>query len=529
MGSLTNALAQFQVQRLLAEHYPELRDLQYSCWELTSDQTACSRCQECRGIALNLAAYGVAPAVAGIDLVELLLAHRDWRPGERYVNRPQFGAASPRRRAGRAIEMQALRCLAAITPEQMAALFDGATDRRRASAGAGDLRDLARSGARARASNPSRATAPDISNWSPKSCARACARSSSSTSCPSRRSGYADELANTRLLTRWITAPLTAAAPTRAARPSRRLPGAGGPPVTLSDDELAPIRSLIPDPEPALVPGPRGELLPVAETLLDGDELAYVTECVKGNWISSAGPYVTRFEQAFAAAMQCGFAVACASGTAALHLAVAAAGITAGDEVLIPAFTMIATANAPRYQGADPVLIDSDAATWNLDPAHLPDKLTARTRAVIAVHIYGQPADMQSINAFAAANDLIVIEDAAEAHGATYGGRAVGSLGDVAAFSLYGNKILTTGEGGVVTTNDPAIARSARELRDHAFSKERHFWHRRAAFNYRMTNLQAAVGLAQVQRIDELVQRRRRGRAPVPRGAGRDPGAGARP
>lgn len=175
---------------------------------------------------------------------------------------------------------------------------------------------------------------------------------------------------------------------------------------------------------------------------------------------------------------------------------------------MVPAFTMIATANAPRYVGAFPVLIDADPMTWNLDPERLVDKLTDRTRAVIAVHTYGQPADMDAIGRFARRNDLLVIEDAAEAHGARYGGRAIGSIGDAAAFSLYGNKILTTGEGGVVTTNDEQIADAARELRDHAFSRERHFWHRRVGFNYRMTNLQAAVGLAQVERLEELVARR---------------------
>jgi perosamine synthetase len=188
----------------------------------------------------------------------------------------------------------------------------------------------------------------------------------------------------------------------------------------------------------------------------------------------------------------------------------AAAGVGAGDEVLLPTFTMIATANAACYVGAEPVLVDADPRTWNLDPARLADKLTPRTRAIIAVHTYGQPAEMDAIREFAARNRLAVIEDAAEAHGARYRGRAVGTVGDVAAFSLYGNKILTTGEGGIVTTNDERIASLARELRDHAFSRERHFWHRRLGFNYRMTNLQAAVGVAQLERFDQLVALRQR-------------------
>jgi perosamine synthetase len=166
---------------------------------------------------------------------------------------------------------------------------------------------------------------------------------------------------------------------------------------------------------------------------------------------------------------------------------------------------MIATANAARYVGAEPVLVDADPVTWNLDPARLRDKLSSRTRALIAVHTYGQPAAMDAIRDFAERNGLVLVEDAAQAHGARYHGRPVGSIGDVAAFSLYGNKILTTGEGGILTTDDQQIAAMARELRDHAFSQDRHFWHRRIGFNYRMTNLQAAIGLAQTERLEELV------------------------
>ena len=227
-----------------------------------------------------------------------------------------------------------------------------------------------------------------------------------------------------------------------------------------------------------------------------------------GNWISSAGPFVGRFEREFAAAVGCRHGVACSSGTAALHLALAAAGIGQGDEVLIPAFTMIATANAVRFLGADPVLVDAEPETWNLDPALLAAKLSARTqaRSSPSTSTATQPTWARSARS-RADNGLQVIEDAAEAHGATYEGRPAGSLGDVASFSFYGNKILSTGEGGMVTTNDAAIAARARELRDHAFSAERHFWHRSVAFNYRMSNLQAAVGVAQTERLDELVAR----------------------
>ena len=331
---------------------------------------------------------------------------------------------------------------------------------------------------------------------------------------------YAQALANTRLLTGWISAPLRQPAGPRASPPAgARAASRGRPirpaaaippgPIVLDEDELASVADLIPDPEPDLVHPPGGRLLRVAETLLDGNELRYVNECVTGNWISSAGSFVPRMERAFADAVGASHAVVCSSGTAALHLALVAAGVGAGDEVIVPAFTMIATANAVRYTGAEPVFVDADPRTWNLDPGAIADKISGRTRAIIAVHTYGQPADMDALEALAADNGLLLIEDAAEAHGASHRGRPVGSIGAVSAFSLYGNKILTAGEGGVLTTGDPRIAEVARELRDHAFSRERHFWHRRLGFNYRMTNMQAAVGLAQTERLPELVARRR--------------------
>jgi perosamine synthetase len=512
IGSLTNSLYQFQVQRLLSERYADLRDLQYSCWELGPRQAACSRCQECRGNALNLVASGVSPEVAGINLVELLVAHEQWRPGDRYVAQPAGASPRPGQAAGRAREMQELRCLAGTPTEQVANLIDASRpppERRTALAIYTRLRDQAL----AYELDPEpgyRAGYLDLLDDTLRDGVRAILDQHLAHA---PRESYAGNLARTRLLAEWITTPLARGSAVSRSWPSREAQAPatvspGAPPISLSEQELERIRSLVPAPEPRLEQSPDGRLLRVAETILDGNELAYLTECVNGNWISSAGPFVAQFEQEFAAAFECRFAVACSSGTAALHLATAAAGICAGDEVLVPAFTMIATANAPRYLGADPVLVDADAATWNLDPEQLGDKLTRRTRAVVAVHTYGQPADMDPILRFARDNGLVVIEDAAEAHGARYRGHPVGSIGDVAAFSLYGNKILTTGEGGVVTTNDEAIAQAARELRDHAFSPERHFWHRRLGFNYRMTNLQAAVGLAQVERREELVARR---------------------
>jgi perosamine synthetase len=287
-------------------------------------------------------------------------------------------------------------------------------------------------------------------------------------------------------------------------------------PYELTPDELSGIAHLLPAPEPVLgkpssidgEPAP-AETLMVCAPRLEGNERTYVLEALDSNWISSAGPFVRRFEEAFAVAMGCEYAVACSSGTAALHLALAAIGIAEGDEVIIPTFTMVATANAVRFLGATPVLVDAEPGTGNLDPAALEAKVTPRTRAIVPVHIYGHPVDMDAVQEVADRHGLIVVEDAAEAHGAQYRGRPVGSLGRAAAFSFFANKVLTTGEGGMVTTDDAEVAARARELRDLSFSAERHFWHRSVAFNYRMTNLQAAIGLAQTERLTDLVERRR--------------------
>jgi perosamine synthetase len=284
----------------------------------------------------------------------------------------------------------------------------------------------------------------------------------------------------------------------------------------LPESVMAELRKIIPGPEPPLevriprIPvaeeGETRRIIPVSDPRLDGNELRYVTQCIQSNWISSAGRFVREFEEAFAAAVGCRYGVACANGTTALHLALATLGIGPGDEVIIPTFTMIATANAVRYTGAMPVLIDAERETWNLDPAELAAKVTPRTRGILLVHTYGHPADLDPILELAERRGLWVVEDAAEAHGARYRDRPTGSLGRAASFSFYANKIITTGEGGMVTTNDAEVARLARRLRDHAFSDERHFWHKYLGFNYRMTNLQAAVGLAQTERLEELVE-----------------------
>jgi perosamine synthetase len=275
------------------------------------------------------------------------------------------------------------------------------------------------------------------------------------------------------------------------------------------------IQSLLPGMEPALLPLPDADLhgqrptLPVSEPVLDGNESRYLNQCVRSGWISSAGQFVRDFEREFARQADCEFGVACSSGTTALHLATATLGLGPGDEVILPTFTMVATASAVAYTAAAPVLVDAECETWNIDPSRIEAAITPRTRAIIAVHTYGHPAPMDPIMEIARRHNLTVIEDAAEAHGAEYHGRRAGSLGHLACFSFYANKIVTTGEGGMLTTNDPEIARVARRLRDHAFSDERHFWHKYRGFNYRMTNLQAAVGLAQTERLDEFVGARR--------------------
>ena len=249
--------------------------------------------------------------------------------------------------------------------------------------------------------------------------------------------------------------------------------------------------------------------IPLTEPLLDGRELEYVTECVKTNWVSSLGSFVTRFENEFAAFCRCAYGVAVSNGTVALHLALAVLDIGPGDEVIVPSLTFVATANAVRYTGATPVFVDSEPRTWNLDPDAVEAAITPRTRAIIPVHIYGHPADMDRIMEIARRHNLWVIEDAAEAHGAEYRGRRVGSVGHIGCFSFYGNKIITTGEGGMLVTNDAALARRAQFLRDHAMDPERRYWHLEVGFNYRLTNIQAALGVAQLERIDHLIALRR--------------------
>lgn len=246
-------------------------------------------------------------------------------------------------------------------------------------------------------------------------------------------------------------------------------------------------------------------VLPVAEPVLEGNEKKYVMEALSSTWISSAGQYITDFETAFAQYCGMDHGVAVSNGTVALHLALAALGIGPGDEVIVPDLTFAATINAVLYTGATPVIVDIETDSWCISPEEIEAAITPRTKAIIPVHIYGQACDMRQICAIAQKHGLKVVEDCAEAHGAEYGGKKVGSLGDIGCFSFYGNKIITTGEGGMCITNDRALEGTMRVLRDHGMRKGHRFYHEVVGFNYRMTNLQAAVGVAQLEKFKEML------------------------
>jgi perosamine synthetase len=249
--------------------------------------------------------------------------------------------------------------------------------------------------------------------------------------------------------------------------------------------------------------------IPVSAPDLSGNEAAYVAQAVQSGWVSSSGSFVDRFEREFAAVCGTTHSLACSSGTSALHLAVAAFGARRGDEVIVPSTTFIATANAVRLCGATPVFVDVDPDTWCLDPRGVAEAVTPRTRGIVPVHLLGHPADMDALNAIAAHHGLWVIEDAAEATFARYRGRPVGSLGHAAAFSFFGNKIITSGEGGAVTFSGDGLDTRMRMLRGHGMDPERKYHFPVAGFNYRMSNLTAALACAQLERWQELMVRRR--------------------
>lgn len=250
-------------------------------------------------------------------------------------------------------------------------------------------------------------------------------------------------------------------------------------------------------------------MIPVSQPSIGEKEISYVKDAVESGWVSSLGKYIEQFEGEFARFCGTRYALTVSNGTTALHLALLAAGIKSGDEVIVPDLTFVATANAVSYIGALPIMVDVDIDTLCIDPKAIEKAITPRTRAIVPVHLYGHPADMDAINEIAKRHGLVVIEDAAEAHGAEYRGRRAGSLGLCGVFSFYGNKVITTGEGGMITTDNEALFLTAKRLRDHAMSATKRYWHEEIGYNYRMTNLQAALGVAQMERIDSFIAKRR--------------------
>ncbi|MBT6563827.1 MAG: DegT/DnrJ/EryC1/StrS family aminotransferase [Candidatus Scalindua sp.] len=251
------------------------------------------------------------------------------------------------------------------------------------------------------------------------------------------------------------------------------------------------------------------DFIPVNEPLLIGNEKKYLNECIDTNWISSEGPFVKRFEDEFATRMGRKHGIAVSNGTAAIDIAVEVLGIGEGDEVILPTFTIISCVLQIVRSGATPVLVDSDPLTWNMDITQIKAKITPRTKAIMVVHIYGLPVDMDPILDLCERYDLKMIEDAAEMIGQTYRGRPCGSFGDLSTFSFYPNKHITTGEGGMVLTDDEELAEKCRSMRNLCFQREQRFVHDKLGWNYRMTNLQAALGLAQLEQLERFVDKKR--------------------
>jgi perosamine synthetase len=245
--------------------------------------------------------------------------------------------------------------------------------------------------------------------------------------------------------------------------------------------------------------------IPVAEPMLGEAELLYVSECVLTGWVSSIGKFVNRFEEAFAEHCGTRHAIAVSNGTTALHLALLALDVGPGDEVIVPSLTFIATANAVSYTGATPVFVDSEPETWNIDPEAVKSALTPRTKAIIPVHLYGHPANLEPLLEIGERHGIGIVEDAAEAQGARYHGRQVGGIGDLGVFSFFGNKIITTGEGGMIVTNRDDLVEKIRVLRDHGMDPQRRYWHCVLGYNYRMTNIQAALGVGQMERLERIL------------------------
>lgn len=250
--------------------------------------------------------------------------------------------------------------------------------------------------------------------------------------------------------------------------------------------------------------------IPVNTPLLEGNELKYISECITTGWISSEGPFIAEFEEKFAAYIGQKYGIAVSNGSAALDIAVKALNLGKDDEVIMPTFTIISPAQSVITAGATPVLVDSDPLTWNMNVQDIEAKITERTKAILVVHIYGLPVDMDPVLSLARKYNLKIIEDAAEMHGQTYKGKMCGSFGDITLFSFYPNKHITTGEGGMILTNDETLAKRCKKLRNLCFEPDGpRFIHHEIGWNYRMTNMQAALGLAQLEQIEGFLQKKR--------------------
>lgn len=249
--------------------------------------------------------------------------------------------------------------------------------------------------------------------------------------------------------------------------------------------------------------------IPVYAPSLTGNERHYVNACLDSTWISSKGTFIDEFETRFAAFIGGGFSVSVCNGTVALHLALVCLGLGPGDEVIVPTLTYIASVNTIAQVGAKPVFVDSLVSTWQMDPADVRRKINPRTRAVVAVHLYGQTCDLTSIAEICREHGLLLIEDCAEAIGTKFGDKHVGLFGDIGTFSFFGNKTITTGEGGMLTTKSPDLCKTARLLRNQSVSPDRTYWHETIGYNYRMTNICAAIGVAQMEQVDQFLKRKR--------------------
>ncbi len=247
---------------------------------------------------------------------------------------------------------------------------------------------------------------------------------------------------------------------------------------------------------------------PVYQPSLGKKEKDNVLECLDSTWISSKGKFITQFENSFSEFVGINHSVAVCNGTVAIHVALLALGIGEGDEVIVPSFTYIASVNAIKYTGAKPVFVDSDTATWQIDPEKIEGKISKNTKAIMAVHLYGQPCEMDTILSIAKKFKLYLVEDCAEAFGSLYKGKHVGTFGDISTFSFFGNKTITTGEGGMVVTNDSALHEKSVHLKGQGLAKDREYYHDIVGYNYRMTNICAAIGCAQLERANELIEKK---------------------